>query len=31
MKDELETNFAEIFGDYPVKCLSIIDQEIDKK
>jgi hypothetical protein len=31
MKDELETNFTEIFGDYPEKCLSIIDQEIDKK
>ena len=31
MKDELENNFANVFGDFPEKCLDIIDQELEKR
>ena len=31
MKEELENNFTDIFGDLPEKCLEIIDQELEKK
>jgi len=31
MKEELEINFVDIFGNKPEKCLNIINQELEKK
>ncbi len=31
MKDELENGFVNVFGDLPVKCLDIVEEELTKK